>query len=47
MDEVQKYLMKRAKGSMESGDSCMAKSWLLTCSVLFPRSFSLQVSECN
>lgn len=38
------YLMDRAKKSLSAGDSCMAKSWLLTCSVLFPRSFSLQVS---
>lgn len=43
IEEVEKYLMARAKGSIEAGDSSMAKSWLLTCSVLFPRSFSLQV----
>lgn len=40
--DMHAYLMDRAKKSLGSGDACMAKSWLLTCSVLFPRSFLLQ-----
>ena len=40
--DLENYLINKAKESVSSGDPCMAKSWLLTCGVLFPNSFRLQ-----
>ena len=45
IEDLQAYLISKGKDAAAAGDTAMAKSWLLTCGVLFPSSLDLQFSR--
>ena len=42
-DQTREYLISRAKSCLQNGDSCYAKSWIMTANALFPQNDKIKV----